>query len=357
MSVKELVKEYLTIQQNGFTMYLMKIKVSELLESTFVDLYDHNTEEGYQRRLVPDHYRKIARFLLESPNPIMPSSVICAIDSKCVKLTEQYIIFTDKLRIVDGQHRREGFRYFFEKYRTKQQDYLNYELPMIVLVIDTKKDKIIEVETFVNINSKGKPVKTDLAVDLREKLREKEDFQFDTKADFVESLATNITKLCNELPKQPWYDKIRLAEEVAKKPIGLNTFKKAMEPVVSSYVDYYKIQFEKMSKKDSLYEETINKIANLFVEAWKAVYKKWEEAFEYYNDYNIMKSVGIFSINQILAACIEEQGENGIYFFEQLIYNSNASAGIWRRGGEFSGLSSSQGFKIIAERIMREDTE
>ena len=237
----DLVKEYFSIKQNGVTMYLMKIRVDELLEDTFVDLYDINIENGYQRKLVPDHYRKIARFLMESPNPIMPSSVICAIDSEKVEISKEKIIFKDRLRIVDGQHRREGFRYFFEKYKDRSVNFENYELPMIVLVVENNKDKLVEVETFVNINSKGKPVKTDLAVELRERLRKKEDFKFVKKADFVESVATNITKICNEKPNQPWFDKIRLAEEQTKKPIGLNTFKKAMEPIVSSYVDYFNI--------------------------------------------------------------------------------------------------------------------
>lgn len=352
MSKDYFIKDYFTIEQNGFTMYLLKISVEEMLQNTFVELYDFNTEQGYQRRLVPDHYRKIARFLLESPNPIMPSSVICAIDSKDVEIQDAKIIFKNKLRIVDGQHRREGFRHFFEKYQDKKNNFLAYELPMIVLVIESNEDKIVEVETFVNINSKGKPVKTDLAVELRERLREKEDFQFVSKRDFIESIATNITKECNERPNQPWYNKIRLAEEQALKPIGLNTFKKAMEPVVTSYVDYYKIQYESMNKKSPLYKTAIDEIAALFIQAWIAVHKKWEEAFCNYNDYNIMKSVGIYSINQILSMCIAKEGEAGTEKFEKLIEKSNASASIWRRGGEFSGLSSSQGFKKIAQRIM-----
>lgn len=346
-----LKKEYFSIKQNGFTMYLMKISVEELLNGTFVELYDFNTEDGYQRRLVPEHYRKIARFLVDSPNPIMPSSVICAIDSCNVEINERNIIFKDKLRIVDGQHRREGFRYFFEKYPNKKDIFLDYELPMIVLIIESNTDKIIEVETFVNINSKGKPVKTDLAVELRERLREKEDFEFNTKTDFVESIATKITKICNDTPNQPWFDKIRLAEEQAKKPIGLNTFKKAMEPVISSYIDYYNIQYENTSKNSSTYENIVYDISNMFIKSWEVVYEKWDEAFYYYNDYNIMKSVGIYSINHILARCVSESGSEGVRKFTDLIYKSDASSNIWRRGGEFSGLSSSQGFKKIAERI------
>lgn len=350
-------KYYISIKQNSFTMYLMKITVYELIENTFIELYDHDTGYGYQRKLVPNHYRKIAKFIQEAENPIMPSSIICAIDSANVKFDKDRIIFEDKLRVVDGQHRREGLIYYLEHYKDDKLILSQYELPMIVIIIDNEEDKLIEVETFVNINSKAKPVKTDLAVELREKLRRKNDFEFKSKMDFIESIATSVTKVCNETKWQPWENMIRMAEEQSQKPVGLNTFKNSLNPMINTYLEFMNIDYKKIQRDEKEYDDIVFEIATILIEAWKVVYIKWTMAFEKYKEFNIMKSVGVYAINLVISDCIKNYGINANKEFTLIINSNKETISIWKRGGEFSGLSSDQGFRNIADRILRINIE
>lgn len=349
---KNFRKKYFVVNQSDFKMYLTKLTVTELLNNTDVEFYNHLDESGYQRQLIPEHYRRIARFLKDSESPVMPSSIICAIDSKYVDIYEDEIVFKNILRLVDGQHRREGFKYLFNHYsKDITSDYINYELPLIVLIIEDDDDKLIEIETFVNINSKGKAVKTDLAVELREKLRTKRNCNFELKTDFTESIATNVAKICNETYRSPWYDKIKMAEEKVQKPIGINTFKLALTPVINAYLDFKEVEYAQINRGSSEFNQIVNEIVELVNEAWNVVYKKWPEAFENYKEYNITKSIGINSISIILAECINSFGDNSAYEFSNVIKRSRESVGLWRRGGELSGYSSEQGFKLVADRI------
>jgi DGQHR domain-containing protein len=352
--IKDLEKDYFTINQKGFTMYLMKITVQELVSRTYVEYYDHINEKGYQRKLIPKHYRRIARFLLESENSVMPSSIICAIDKKDVVINKEKIIFKDKLRVVDGQHRREAFSYYFSHYlKSKDSKFADYELPLIVLIINDDNDRLIEIETFVNINSKAKPVKTDLAVELRENMRIKRNPTFDIKTEFVESVATSVAKVCNDMKDCVWENKIRMAEEVVQKPVGINAFKKALIPVINSYIELNELNYESIQRNDQEFNNVVNEISTIYCSAWKVVYKKWPMAFENYKDFNLMKSVGINSINIVLSNCIRTEGSFRIGKFTNLISNSKESISIWQRGGELSGLSSEQGFKTISDRLMK----
>lgn len=350
-----LEKKYLKVNQNNFIMYTTVITVGELIENTYIEYYEFSSEEGYQRMPVLSHYKKISKFLEEMGNPIMSDAIICAIDKEDVEVNDGKLIFNNKLRIVDGQHRKEGFKLFFEKNSNQKEKFLKYEIPMIVLVIDNDDDRIIEIETFVNINSKGKKVKTDLAIELRNKLRNKKKGKFLNKNDFIESLATKIAKECNKQKNQPWENKIKMAEEIAKKPIGINTFKQAIKSIIDRYINVKNINFEEIKINEEEYENLIKEISDLFIEAWKVIFEKWEEAFSSYIDYNIMKSVGVYSINEILSESISHDKEVSLKNFKEKIQKSNKNSNVWRRGGILSGYSSAQGFKEVKKIILSEE--
>ena len=353
----KLEKKYLKINQRDFVMYTTVITVEELLNNTYIEYYNPDNEMGYQRQLVTSHYKKISKFLKETSNPIMPDAIICAIDKKDIEIDNKKstLIFHSELRIVDGQHRKEGFKYLFEKNSDQKENFLKYEIPMIVLVIESDNDKIIEIETFVNINSKGKKVKTDLAIELRNKLRNVKKERFEDKNDFIESLATKIAKICNEQENQPWKNKIKMAEEIAKKPIGSNTFKQAIKSVIDSYINMKNIDFKRITIDGEDYEELVQKISNLFIEAWKVIFEKWEEAFSSYIDYNIMKSVGVYSINEILSETVNVDEAESLKNFKEKIQKSKKNSNVWRRGGILSGYSSAQGFKEVKKIILSEE--
>ena len=79
------------------------------------------------------------------------------------------------LRIVDGQHRIEGFRYLKENDTNKYEQYKNFEFPVTILAID-EGQVVEEMDAFINSrNNKAKKISTDLAIHLSNAIRNRSD--------------------------------------------------------------------------------------------------------------------------------------------------------------------------------------
>ncbi|AZV62914.1 DGQHR domain-containing protein [Peribacillus frigoritolerans] len=359
----DLEKHYVKINQGKFWMYFISFTSEELIQNTAVHYFKPEEDNtGYQRQLITNHYRKIAKFMESESEPIMPPAILTATDPENV-LEEQGVLKILKvIRVVDGQHRIQGLRYLKQINKDAYENIANYEFPVILMVIN-KDQKIHEINTFINMNSKGKKVSTDLAILLRDRIREeefKDRVAYLDDNDFEEAIATRVVKKLNESRNTIWFDTIKMAagEDDKGKPISINAFNQSLKELIKQYVN------------SSSAERTFDQI-NIIVEdlfyliasAWEIVVKKWKHCFNIdkpnkQNElYNIQKGIGVYPIHQILAECMivnDYSLDDALKDFQIVLKKSHVEYTEWKIGGILSSYNSKAGFKTIALYIKNE---
>lgn len=372
------INNVIELHQNNLTMYVLKLSVNDLLNNYVIDSYDSKLKNstGYQRPPFPAHYKKIAQYLVSNTeSAILPMAIIGAIDENDIKKIDNSIILENNIRIVDGQHRIKGIEYlkqsnipeYVQKYGQIERE---YEFPVILLAIDSDNE-LVEMETFININSKGKKVSTNLAQELRNKRFHKviNDDPVEVNKELYDIISSGVAKKLSNSPYSFWYNKLTMGDEISnEKPISFSAFTKSIIPIVNSYFKY-KINKNQISVTDI--EIIENKIVEFIEHVWSIVSVKWKQCFVkndlqfYKKEFNICKGIGVYSIHGLVKECLDEIYDfkpqknidlNDILFrFEEIITKSEVESDWWRVGGPFTGLSSGQGFKKIISYIKNEE--
>lgn len=367
---------YLSFQQDGAVFYLFKMAAKDLLEMSNVSRYDSDAREGYQRPPYREHVRKIASYLKDQSPAVLPTAILAAISPVQIELAApDELLLHNKIRIVDGQHRILGLRELENGYneagRARYDKLLEtYEFPVILMAeqqMENGEYSAMEVEAFININSKGKKVKTDLAETLRAEMFQKterntaEYLALNTETEL--NVASNISHRLAKDPNSLWYQKIILADEAErKKPISVSAFTKAIRPIVQLRLSLLQVDGQILS--DALDEEEAM-ITGYVERVWRAVCRKWPKCFwqdgqECNESYNICKGIGVFPIYMLYTECIsayDGELDPGLSMFINIINESRVSEADWLVGGTFTGMSSSQAIKKIVRYLKNEAME
>lgn len=367
---------FISLNQKGIQLYLIKLTVEELLKNSNVEVFNSETSEGYQRPPIPSHYKKIAQYLMKEDRVLLPLGVLTATDPDKVSVNGELEI-NGPLRIVDGQHRVEGFRFLSLNNVDRFEEFKNFELPITIMVID-KEHEVDEMDTFININSKAKKISTDLAIRLRHERRKEKYYRRDLE-EIIEDIAIKVTKNLNGDLKSVWYKAITMAPDEKGRIISINAFRKSLIPIVELFIRYYQdpkdkedgffiIENEKeeplnLLEEDILFLEEnedkyVMRIKNFIDTLWNNVVNKWGGAFNisqpYFNkEYNIQKGIGLYSLHLVLKDCIEIEKniDAANHLFSKIIKNSRIATEDWESGGLFSGYNSQSGFRLIANRV------
>ncbi|WP_270641909.1 DGQHR domain-containing protein [Paraclostridium sordellii] len=340
---------------------------------------------GYQRALNKKHVNNIAKSIKNNEGLISPTSIVLGIDIEdLIRIVGKDIennIFEldiDKVqepifRIIDGQHRIEGFK---EALSSSEGDKLNrlnkYKLNVIIMVIENK-NKIEEVKVFRDINSKAKPLKVDLAIlalyEFERKIKtSKSNFElsqyFSIKVAY--KLNENEVKVTDKV--NVWQNGIILDPNADKKTaiIGFKTFCESIEKMCKLIIEKYNITTE---IEDRELNEYVDNLVNcIIVPCWNTVFKRWNECFDskiikadsgninIYHDkqYYIQKTIGAKSINLLITDILQKTELNygkTVEDFYKCIENSKLTYEDWISGGRFLGLSSEAGIKKVKELI------
>lgn len=345
--------------QNENIFFISKMKFDDLDTNSEIPFYDAKSSEGYQRPPVLSHVRNIAKFFIQEKVPILPSAIIAAINKGEYCFNNGKLELKNKIRIVDGQHRIAGIRELKERSSDRFNSIKdNYEFPIIIMVVDGK-DSMEEIDAFINLNNKGKKVKTDLAEELKVK---KHEMMIANKDNIVlsDELYKDISiKIVKKLNGEGfWKDMIIQADENGyrtSQPISILAFFRAIKPAVKSYIEGYFLTSKKETiNKNELSEVETQLQANI-EEVWNAVLEKWKNCFTegaYNPNYNICKGIGVTPIYRLYS---EFSGkENGMSQFKEILHNSHVSSEDWVVGGIFSGYASAKGFSMIEKYIKGE---
>lgn len=364
----------ISFQQDGHTFYLFKIPAKDLIRIALIERYNSDEGTGYQRPPYKTHYRKIAVYLKDKFPATLPTAILAAISPVQLEPlpdTDE-ILICDKIRIVDGQHRILGLEELRRGYNDAgtlryEQLLQSYEFPVILMSeqpMEGLEYSQMEVEAFININSKGKKVKTDLAESLKadtyqRSVRDQASELF-LNHETEQSCTTNVIQALAKDQKSFWYNKIILGDEIdRKKPISITAFSKAVRPIVQLRLQNLQEDGRIMTSDLESEEEMIGVCIE---RAWGIVRRKWPACFrqngaEYDESYNICKGIGIFPIYDLLYSCIAEQGgdlEQGLAVFRSIINKSQVTASDWLVGGSFTGMSSGQASKKIVRYLKNE---
>lgn len=356
-----MIHNAISIKQGCHTMYIFKLSTEELLSNYTISSYDSAQETGYQRPPVESHYKKIARYLADAASSqILPMSIIAAATQKDVSYQGNMLTIKDRLRIVDGQHRIKAIEYMRDakdsKYRNKYSELIcSYEFPVILLVTD-EVDSALEMDTFININSKGKRVSTNLAKELREKKMQADlqEQEVELNKDTYENLATQVVKFLAHDTSSMWYDRIQMGDELGlQKPVSIGTFARSLQKITKRVTDMV-VAGEKVISEEQA-RNTAALTGDAVEQLWKAVQERWPECFMEPKQYNLLRGLGVSVIHRLFESCMQEKQfsdpkEMLSYaqeIFVQYLSKTDVEAEEWRSGSTFTGFSSEQGYGII----------
>lgn len=356
---------YINFNQENITMYMIKMNVEELVNNSTVAHYDAKNDKNYQRPPIPSHYRKISKYFMYEIEPILPTAILGAVSPEQIKFEGNEISIEGKIRIVDGQHRIEGIKCLKDGYTRDSRIKYNklaqsFEFPVVIMVVDESKI-MLEVDAFININSKGKRVKTDLAEALKSQKvnnRMKNNESYQVNDELISASAMNICRLLNQGEEFLWNGFIIQADENGKRseqPISIIAFSKAIRQIVA-------FRLYKLEKLDGEKRAEVEKeIAVEINDVWSSVMSIWPKCFNteddmYNSNYNICKGMGVISLYSIYYDCLSknESGLEPIESFKRILQNAPAKDSDWLVGGRFTGFSSGQGISIIKKYINKE---
>lgn len=372
-----LFNQYVKLKQRGINMFLISSTVENIINNYDVDIYDQkNNRNGYQRPPIPTHYRDIAKYLSNNSESIfMPSAIIGAVDKSQIHLSD-HLEVKGKIRIVDGQHRLKGFEYaiYTEKKNNDNTDNKkltqlnNFEFPIILMVIDEQtNEKLNEVIAFIDINSKGKKVVTDLAINLRNEMSDKTLDYLEEENKLLEKVATETTLyLSNDKENidTVWFNAIKTSPNDKGKIISINSFNKSLFPIIKHCIP--DTRFYQSPEDVSVLIDSIQKFITL---AWEEIHDTWTKSFNedksFNKAFNIQKGIGVHALHLILADCIAEYksterdiSDNLVFAlgkFRKILDVTPVTTDDWNSGGKFSGYNSASGFKKVKNYILSGD--
>lgn len=327
---------------------------------------------GYRRELPSNHYNKIKSNILKE-NIILPTSIILSVNKSDIESNIEVIdgnLIRLKIedgrrvfRVVDGQHRLKGL----EEAAIENSDINDYMLNIVILLTD-KNNRIIEVDTFIDINSKAKKIKTDLTLLAKYNYEILEEKPID---DVYEHICVKVAYLLHEkIEDSVWKNAIKFEFNSSKSYgiIEVNAFKQSIMSLVKAIIDKKQLT---VANDIDIIDDTAMEVAKIINSQWKLIKERWEACFEekiekdfenefvktYYNTkYYIQKTTGANSLNMIFIDSIQDKEtiEEALEEFKTILKNSLIKSDDWLVGKKFSGLTSGSGFKKAKAFIINE---
>lgn len=341
---------------------------------------------GYQRQPNNIHINKIKKYILENEDFLLPTSIILGVDNK--QITD-YIDKSDNLivseipegtfRIVDGQHRIKGIAKAIDESTPERQKVLNAFTFNVICVLTDESTRSTELEIFVDINSKGKKVSTDLAELAKYNYQIIEKKVSNNFNSIAEHIAMKVARELREnVPEGVWHYAIKfdIHSRLNIGIIGVSSFRKSITRSIQLLLEKDHAKIIEFSGQELINEcdEIAKTYTDFYAKCWNnVVHDKWSKCFkkkqvldefenfvtiEYSKEHYIQKPLGVKSINKIIEEIISENPKSDLdqirEYFRVVIENSKVKIENWSIGKTFSGLNSEGGFKKIRQMIKGE---
>lgn len=300
-------------------------------DNYMIPSFDPRTKEGYQRPPQQTRINELANDLING-RVDLPTSILLNIRGKNAKaaLADGFIDL-EKLKdgkkayifhVVDGQHRIKALDKLIQE--TDEDTWSKFKIPFICMIGASQRD---EMEQFYTINTKAKPVRTDLAYELLIRRSEDDEQLMDDLAakgqDWIVKAQNIVQRLSENSP--PWRSRIRFAAmEKAATILPAASLVTSLKPLLnSSYFGMLNIDQQV-------------KILDAF---WRGLRSLMQEAFDEPTDYALQKGVGVIVLHTALVSIIELVRSLGLSVIEPESYETVLGEPLKRlQGDDSSGV-------------------
>src|SRR2546425_1282573 len=154
--------------QNGTRLFTGIMGAKDLISVTTVDHFNSSIpiddpKQGYQRPPERTRITKIGSHVIKAvaegqgnSGGLFSTAVVLAARSP-LKYQNGKLLITEKLQIIDGQHRIAGLQYAIEE--KGATDLVDFPLAFVIIEVS---DRLVEMNQFTIINGTAKSVRTDL---------------------------------------------------------------------------------------------------------------------------------------------------------------------------------------------------
>lgn len=348
------------ITQQGKKIYIGKMMGREILDRCTTTEWDPDkgwdlNEQGYQRAPIQKHYRRIAEFLREEGDPLLPTSALLAAreqelgvldfvayDKSRPDIGKLIIRVPRRLYIVDYQHRWRGIQDAVE--RLKCDALLDFQIPVIIMADVLRYE---EIRQFYLINSKQKRVETDLGLALLQTMatqaNERELMNFVGPGNRYRIRATRLTFNIASKTQGPWMGKIMDPNMITtgNQVISIKSFVDSLRPI--------------LTRTSPVHKRTDDELVEIILDYWAGIEQIMPNAFASPKGYSVQATVGVFVMHRIAAKRVFSQNDLSPTAVAHTLGKAKASYlndNYWRVGGEAKNYSSASGQKELAEKIM-----
>ena len=364
------------LRQNGTRLLLTKMRAGDLARFTRVDPFNgqkdfNDPDQGYQRPPEMPRIKKFANWLRresEADSQVrMPTALLLSARGSDITLSPNGTITlkeSNKLPLIDGQHRKRGFEYAInDKGLTEFED---YEIPVVIM---QDIDKVGEMKQFRTVNGEQKSVRTDLVNMILTQLVEREGEDAIREADHWKVVATHVVRRLNETPDGPWYDRIVMPdqrtyskEEVAADPelqhrrtARATSFISSLKPI-EQYLAHIRPGHQSIQDR----ADDVFGVVDAF---WRAVRDLNPDCFEAADDYVMLKTPGIFALHRLCLSVMKDMYIGRREFtqaeFEHMLGGCSevADPAFWAVGsdesdrGDAAKYGSMKGFAELADLL------
>jgi len=309
--MKKITLPAIEIKQDGTRLLLTRMMAGELKDFTRVDPFDHTKSfddptQGYQRPAEGARIKKFAGWLKresESGPVRIPTAILLSARESDVVLSPNGTITlkdSNKLPLVDGQHRERGFRYAINDKGLTQ--FADYEVPVVIMM---DIDKLGEMKQFKIVNGEQKSVRTDLVNMILTQLVEREGEGSVKETDLWKVAASHVVKRLNEKSDSPWFDRIVMPDQNTYSKEQINerlelrhrriaratSFITALKPIENYLNEINPGHQSAQQRTDALYS-----VVDAF---WRALRTMNPVCFEEAADYVMLKTPGIFALHRL----------------------------------------------------------
>lgn len=302
-----------TVKTTDF--YVTSIPAIELIEKCAIDRWTPGNTRGYQRLPQKNRFKPrpgtILRYLTKDLG-CFPTSILVNVRGNLTYTMEQDLGWasigrleiddTEKLWLLDGQHRVEALR----QAKETNLKFENYPVVVSVLNLPNRFDELMH---FYLVNRRQRRVPIDLVnKHLQQMLRERGETwlqEFEGKTGLYRGKAAEIVDMLNDDPRSTWKGRIRQVTEIRR--------------------DEHLVRDQKMIKliADILRTKecarlTNEEAADLLVDYWNSINRLYPGAFEDPRAYTLLGDQGITSLHMLFPLIYGICLEGGIVTMEQM---------------------------------------
>jgi DGQHR domain-containing protein len=355
--------------QNGTRIFTGIMEAKDLISVTAVDYFKSSIpiddpKQGYQRPPERTRITKIGSHLSRAivagqgnSGGLFPTAVVLAARSP-LKYQNGKLLITEKLQVIDGQHRVAGLRYAIEE--KGELDLADFSLPFVIIEVS---DRLVEMNQFTIINGTAKSVRTDLVNSILTATAAKLGDGAIDERDRWKVVVTKVVERLDKDPGSPWHNLILMPDEAGSpkssggKIVRATSFMTSLRPVHA-----WLKEFGFLDRCLDLNSEA-GVVYDVISAYWQALQKVVAAAFAAPDDYVIQKTPGLFSLHKLLAHLLPVMfrghqswtKENFVKFLQDSPELTDEQ--FWHKaGGRAAAYGSMKGFEDLYD-LLRESIQ